>query len=39
MQSETTLTHEDAKRALDAMASQCASKRLKAVFAVADSHG
>lgn len=39
MQTEPTLTHEDARRALDAMASQCASKGLKAVLAVADNHG
>ena len=39
MLTETTLTHEDARRALDAMAAACAAKGLKAVLAVADSHG
>lgn len=39
MRMENTLTHEDARTALDAMASECASKGLKAVLAVADNHG
>ena len=39
MQTETTLTDEDARTALDAMASACAAKGLKAVLAVADHHG
>jgi glc operon protein GlcG len=39
MLTERTLTDEDARRALDAMASKCAAKGLKAVLAVADNHG
>jgi glc operon protein GlcG len=39
MLTERTLTDEDARRALDAMASKCASAGLKAVLAVADNHG
>ena len=39
MRTEKSLTHEDAKRALDAMAAECARKGLKAVVAVADNHG
>jgi glc operon protein GlcG len=39
MLNERTLAHEDARRALDAMASECAAKGLKAVLAVADNHG
>jgi glc operon protein GlcG len=39
MLAERTLTHEDARRAFDAMTSECASKGLEAVLAVADNHG
>ena len=39
MLAERTLTHEDARRALGAMASERASKGLKSVLAVADNHG
>jgi glc operon protein GlcG len=39
MLTEKSLTHEDARRALDAMASNCASRGLNAVLAVADNHG
>jgi len=39
MLSETTLAHDDARKALDAMAAACAAKGLKAVLAVADNHG
>jgi glc operon protein GlcG len=39
MLKERTLTDEDARRALDAMASKCAAKGFKAVLAVADNHG
>ena len=39
MLNERTLTDGDARRALDAMASKCAAKGLKAVLAVADNHG
>ena len=39
MHTERTLADDDARKALDAMASECASKGHKAVLAVADSHG
>ena len=39
MHSEETLTHEDAKRALDAMVAERTPKGLGAVLAVADNHG
>lgn len=39
MLTETTLTHEDAQAALEAMTAECAAKGLKAVLAVADNHG
>jgi len=39
MHREQTLTDQDATRALEAMRSECQSKGLKAVLAVADNHG
>jgi glc operon protein GlcG len=39
MRTETTLTHAEARTAIDAIASACAPKGLTAVIAVADNHG
>lgn len=39
MHTERTLADDDARKALDAMASECVSTGLKAVLAVADSDG